>query len=423
LDVPKQLQHQPLQHLHQPVAVVFKRTLSSFLRVADLEMDETLSLHSASSTLSSSTDTSTTSSTAAAAAFVTTESFPNYHHISVDPPPGIAVDPKERWVVLDNGHGAHAPLAPLAVRALAKSGTTSMYNQEMWTPADGKTAKYIKQYPAACAPCGTASLTWQRHAGVVTLPPASTSSSSSAAADEKEILVWTGSFKHGLYGSELVRFLEGLFMSKVFVWYPVFSLFVSRCVQPAIRSAGIIGMSPLALMELLVDSSRIQEYNKLSLGRTDLLVLQGDMSQDGPFGGITKIMKAITKPPLVRKALVFTSLIHVRELDDGSGYKIVTRAVTPPDENAAACLDNNDNASCNSSSSNTAGGGGGLANALLHSEILLGVNIIKRIEGDDNRCLMMCVNHIRSPMVPMMIAKRIGLQAAINFYHDLRACC
>jgi hypothetical protein len=178
-------------------------------------------------------------------------------------------------------------------------------------------------------------------------------------------------------------------------------------------------MSPLALMELLVDSSRIQEYNKLSLGRTDLLVLQGDMSKDGPFGGITKIMKAITKPPLVRKALVFTSLIHVRELDDGSGYKIVTRAVTPPEENAA-CLDS-DNASCNSSS-NTNTNNGGLANALT-SEILLGVNIIKRIEGDDNRCLMMCVNHIRSPMVPMMIAKRIGLQAAINFYHDLRACC
>jgi hypothetical protein len=126
-------------------------------------------------------------------------------------------------------------------------------------------------------------------------------------------------------------------------------------------------------------------------------------------------MQAVTKPPLVRKALVFTSLMHVRELDDGSGYKIVTRAVTPPEENAA--LDNNDNASCNSSSNTNS-----LANAL-QSEILLGVNIIKRIEGDENRCLMMCVNHIRSPMVPMMIAKRIGLQAAQYFYHDLRACC
>jgi hypothetical protein len=96
---------------------------------------------------------------------------------------------------------------------LAKSGMTSMYNQEMWTAADSKTAKYIKQYPAACAPCGgggggggvggtatataAAAFTWQDHHGVVKLP-------ASAVADEKEILVWTGSFKHGLYGSELV---------------------------------------------------------------------------------------------------------------------------------------------------------------------------------------------------------------------------
>lgn len=177
-----------------PVAVVFKRTLSSFLRVADLEMDETVSLARSSSSLSSDTVGTTTMIENNNLA---EESFPNYHHISVDPPPGIAVDPKERWVVLDNGQGSHAPLAPMAVRALVKSGMTSMYDEAMWTAADAKTAKFIKLKPSAWP----SACTWQRHGGVVQLPI-----TSSSAADEQEIMVWSGSFKHGLYGSELVRF-------------------------------------------------------------------------------------------------------------------------------------------------------------------------------------------------------------------------
>jgi hypothetical protein len=53
----------------------------------------------------------------------------------------------------------------------------------------------------------------------------------------------------------------------------------------------------------------------------------------------------------------------------------------------------------------------------------MGINIIKRVKDDDTRCLFISVNHISSPMVPLMIAKRIGLQAATSFIHDLRACC
>jgi hypothetical protein len=56
---------------------------------------------------------------------------------------------------------------------------------------------------------------------------------------------------------------------------------------------------------------------------------------------------------------------------------------------------------------------------VLVSEILMGVNIMKRVDDCPNKCLFVTVNHVRSPMVPMMIAKRIGLQAAVNYIHDL----
>ena len=38
-----------------------------------------------------------------------------------------------------------------------------------------------------------------------------------------------------------------------------------------------------------------------------------------------------------------------------------------------------------------------------------------------NRCLMINVNHMKSPLVPSMVAKTVGLSAAINFISDIRA--
>ena len=313
--------------------LVYKRAYSSFLRVADLDIDETLSMKSESL---DSDDT---------------RSYPNFNHIAVDPPPGIETDPKERWVVLDDGKGKHAPIAPLAVRALAKSGHEICFRKEMWVP-DGKTTKILKNQPA------WNDIVWNKD-GPVTIPP---------GLNEDEVLVWSGTFVGGHYGSEL----------------------------PAVRSVAVIDMNPKELLDLLLDSNRVKEYNKLCLGRDDLLVFEEEAGS-GPFGGITtKIVKTQTKPPVIRKTLQFTSLMHACELSHG--YELVTRAVTLPEEKED------------------------LANAL-KSEILLAATLIKPIEGDDNRCLFITVNHLRTPMIPMMIAKRIGLQAATGFISDLRGCC
>jgi len=330
--------------LKQPV--VFKRRLSSFLRVADLDLDDTMVLDDTCSE----------------------ESYPNFSYASSEPPPGMTLDPQERWVALDDGTGKHAPIAPHAIRALCQRGLDSCLDESMWTLSDGKMAKLLESDNG-----GWYTRTWQRH-GSYQL--AETDMALDEQQHQQQVLVWTGTFQHGLYGSDL----------------------------PAVRAAGWIDLAPDELLDLLVDSSRVQEYNKLSLGRTDELVLQATMHDTtttaaSPFGGITKVVTSESRPPLLRKTLRFTSILHARELHDHSGYVLVTRAVTAPAEDHP----NNNN---------------GLA--VVGGEILMGVNLIKRIEGCPNSCILITVNHIRSPLVPMMIAKRIGLTAAVNFMTDVR---
>lgn len=312
----------------------FLRNSSSFLRVADLEINASTSITTQGSE----------------------ESHPNYHHPACDPPPGVELDPKEQWVALNDCDGLHAPIAPIAIERLSDFGLTTSMNDSMWAP-DTKTDRLLRQ--SQCP-------RWVKETfkpGRVNLPDSTVTGN--------DVLVWSGVFRHGLYGSDL----------------------------PAIRAAGVVEMSAKALMELLVDSRRVKEYNKMSLGRTDLQTFQDDMTVDGPFGkSITKVMKSENKPPMVRKNLVFVSILHAKELIDGSGYLIVSRAVHHPDEQGAP----------NS----------------IRSEILMGVNLIRKIEGEEEkRCLMINVNHIRSPMVPMMIAKRIGVSAAVGFINDVRALC
>lgn len=258
-------------------------------------------------------------------------------------------------------------------------------------------------------------------------------------------------------------------------------------------------MSAEDLVDLLMDSTRVKEYNKTSKGRSDELVLSdgtnletcpfsgrrkkkltgvvmegsivvdgvavlesetdgSDVEQDeehvfddsgnrtvrtlssrvsnstagkgrkmSKFEGVTKIVRTKNKPPLVRKLLEFVTLLHCRALSDeqgGDGYIIVGRGITPAED----------------AEKDTKG--------VRRSEILINVYIIRRLntkkkseekkkngsksivvsasgkkssrEELKNRCLMICVNHLKSPMIPNMLAKKVGLSASVNFIADIR---
>jgi len=215
----------------------------------------------------------------------------------------------------------------------------------------------------------------------------------------QEVLVWSGKAKTSDgYGSEL----------------------------PIIKSISIINQSPKYLASLLMDSSKVQIYNKMSLGRVDEKVFQtGVDTNNGKFGndGETKIVRNLTKPPMVSSLLEFVTCMHARRLkasdlkmlnpnksdiddedtSDKHGYVVVSRAVTGGEWS-------------NAPSSTSPNG-----EKLVRNEILLGVNILKPIPGEPYKTEMTSVTHVYSPLIPLMLAKNAGVKGAVDFVRDIRA--
>ena len=134
-------------------------------------------------------------------------------------------------------------------------------------------------------------------------------------------------------------------------------------------------MPAAVLYDLLSDSTRVQEYNAMSLGRTDILTLDEN----------TKVCCAESRPPMIRKTIRLVTLMHTLAQPD-EFYQISTRAV----ENGSTT----------------------------HSEILLGTNVIRPLSSSS--CMLIAVNHMYSNLIPTALAKRMGSTAATNFVTDLR---
>jgi len=414
----------------------FDRTRSHFLRTADLGL---------------------TQDTIFAEQFLddpNAKPEPHYHHPSLHPPPGVQFHFDENWICVDDGRGGHSPIAPQAVDALVAMGYRAACDPMMWTPT-AKTRKYMTE----------------KNLRFDDIPIPGPLEEGEGKAGDSSCLCWSGKFSHKYHGHEI----------------------------PATRSQGIINMSAEDLVDLLMDSTRVKEYNKTSKGRSDELVLsdgtnletcpfsgrrkkkltgvvmEGSIVVDGvavlesetdgsdveqeeehvfddsgnrtvrtlssrvsnstagkgrktsKFEGVTKIVRTKNKPPLVRKLLEFVTLLHCRALSDeqgGDGYIIAGRGITPAED----------------AEKDTKG--------VRRSEILINVYIIRRLntkkkseekkkngsksivvsasgkkssrEELKNRCLMICVNHLKSPMIPNMLAKKVGLSASVNFISDIR---
>ena len=186
------------------------------------------------------------------------------------------------------------------------------------------------------------------------------------ALDDDKVLVYVGKARQEGYGSHL----------------------------PLIKTQSILPMSAEEMADLLMDSSRVKIYNKMSLGRVDLRVLNER----------TKIVRNLTKPPIAKSNMVSVTLMHKRHLteEDASfltgphktGYLVVSRAVPGADTEYTD---------------------------IPRNDILLGVNLLQDL--GPNECMMTAVTHIYSPALPKILAYRLGVSSAMNFVKDIRGSC
>jgi hypothetical protein len=190
-----------------------------------------------------------------------------------------------------------------------------------------------------------------------------------------DILIWMGSSDHNGYGSK----------------------------GPVCKARGLIKTSPRKLVEFILDSTRIKEYNKMSQGRDDLVIFQDDLditAEDSPagFAGVCKIVRSRNKPKLLPKTIEITSLLHARAVENAPGtYLIVNRSV----------FDNDSGALKNTKDT-------------IVSEMLLGVNLIRPIDDTHQVSEFSSVTHIYSPNVPEMLTKRVAPSGAHNMIKDIQ---
>lgn len=195
---------------------------------------------------------------------------------------------------------------------------------------------------------------------------------------------------------------------------------------PVIKTISIIHHSPAYLANLLMDSTKVKAYNKMSIGRSDVHIFQkGIDTINGPFGdGESKVVRNLTKPPIVSGIVEFVTCMHARKLrvedikilsasrksaegeivNDDAGYIVVSRAIV----GGASQFDNTDVVVGNSEK-------------LVRNEILLGVNVLRAIPGQPNKTELTSVTHVYSPMIPLMLAKSAGVKGATDFVRDIRA--
>jgi hypothetical protein len=208
---------------------------------------------------------------------------------------------------------------------------------------------------------------------------------------EKEVLVWTGTLqcKDSKNCSNTSSFGSD---------------------APMVRARGIIcGMTPLALVKLLLDSTQVKRYNRWSNGRIDDCIYQDLFdyeAQKGDFGvGISKIVKSESNLPFIQKKLTLTTLMHARKLtikcgNEGPIFLMVSRSVHVEQDQQQQPLyvTNNEN-----------------------DELLIGVNFIQAVPGHPDKAELISVSHMKCSMVPNFLQKKFAIGGVKEFYDKLRS--
>eukprot|EP00953_Heterococcus_sp_UTEX-ZZ885_P031519 16535-Heterococcus_DN1.PRE.2 len=169
-----------------------------------------------------------------------------------------------------------------------------------------------------------------------------------------------------------------------------------------VKATAVVDASPATLMQLLLDSTRVLEYNRYSKGRTDIAKLDAN----------TKIVWNKTKPPLTSKLHDFCTLMHVSRTHDCSSNSSSSSSSGDTSADSSSDADSDDCGYVITTTRTEHPGAPQLQNSV-RSEIVLGVTTITPHGSSSSR--VTTVNHIVSAGVPAVIADRVSTRNAVDF--------
>jgi hypothetical protein len=217
---------------------------------------------------------------------------------------------------------------------------------------------------------------------------------------EKDILIWTGAASTNPVGKTQGLSAATNYGSKI----------------PLFKARGIIpNMSPLALNELILDSSRVKLYNKWSNGRIDVHVFQDKIDiVNGLFGhGCSKVTQSEVNIPFTKKTIKIANFLHSRRVqlqyddlcrcdgsDDSDAYD--------PLHNSKAFIivsrstfNNEQKEQMQSSDAPYATLGG-------TDEVLWSVNIMREVPGHPDKTDLTTVTQANSSALPTFLAHKVS---------------
>jgi hypothetical protein len=174
--------------------------------------------------------------------------------------------------------------------------------------------------------------------------------------------------------------------------------------SPLFLSRGIVPGSPRVLFDLLCDSSRTTEYNRFCLGREDIRILE---HQTNPLSNgrekIIKIVKSETRVPFTSLSVIMSTLMCAYELEGNElndAFVIVSRSLV--------CGKAGNRCDCKGNESEN------------KNEIIWGINLIRRVEGNPNLADIINLSQVKSSFVPRFLTHKVGIMAVEKSFQALR---
>jgi tRNA(Ser,Leu) C12 N-acetylase TAN1 len=203
---------------------------------------------------------------------------------------------------------------------------------------------------------------------------------------EKEVFIWSGQFRSkamDTYGHKI----------------------------PLLKGRGIVpNMTPRQLVDLLLDSSKVQLYNKFSNGRKDICIFENHLD-----GKVTKIVENQTQIPFSSKVIKILTFLHARPIDEGGGndeFIVVSRSVEMALTSDDSLHDTKQDTRARTEEC--------VAFPGERNEVMWGINILRTVPGYRNKVDLTTMTQANSSTVPGFLVQKVGLMCVNDFFKLVR---